>query len=93
MSTPPFIKQATSVDINNDTTKQSGNGKKSKSTLVLNPSMQPYFKNGMGERLLKAAYDNKDYPEHIPNQGIIYLDYQLKGRYYREEGCRHTISY
>ena len=55
--------------------------------------MQSYFKNGIGEHLLKAAYNNKDYPEHIPNQGIIYLDYQLKGRCYRGEGCRYSASY
>lgn len=55
--------------------------------------MQTLFKYGMGEKIMKAVYDTKDYPDTAVIRESICLDYQLKGHCYKEETCSHAKSH
>ena len=49
-------------------------------SLALNPVIQQLFKQGQGDKIIKLAYQDKDYPKLLPQGYSIYLDYQIRGQ-------------
>ena len=50
------------------------------------------FHNGVGDKVIKAAYVSKNYPDFI-NGNTLCLCYHLPGKFYRGEACTYSASY
>ena len=58
-----------------------------------NPEIQTLFKNRIGDKISKAVYNTKDYPNTSIISNLICLDYQLKERCFKGETYNYAKSY
>ena len=61
-------------------------------TQATNTSLYSMFHNGVRDKIIKAAYVSKNYPDFI-NGNTLCLHYHLQGKYYRGEACTYSTSH